>query len=286
MTGVARHRQVSADGHSAELLVPPMPPALAAHVAGWSEYTEYAPGTLRRLEPPGTGVTVILTFGPGLSVDHPDDPGGAREVSASFVAPLHLRPVDTAYAGDQHGIQLRLRPLGAAGLIGVPLSALRGVVPLDELADKWWARLAERLAAKRRWADRFDLLAGALLDRLGQIAMPDPLVARAWHQLERTHGAARVAGVAERLGCSRTYLAERFTAEIGVPPKSVARLLRFERASRLLREAPPGTGLARIAAAAGYYDHAHMVREFRDLAGRVPGGYLAQTSWPAWESVG
>lgn len=275
MTGVARLRETSADGRRAELLVPPVPRALSAHVADWAEYTEYAPVTVHRLEPPGTAVTVILTFGPGLTV-------GGRPLTSSFVAPLHLRPVGTAFLGDQHGIQLTLRPLGAAGLLGHPLSALPGVVPLDELSDRWWAWLAERLAATPRWTDRFDLLTASLLDRLGRVRPPHPLVARAWRAFARTHGTVTVAAVAERLGCSRGHLTDVFTAEIGVSPKSAARLLRFERAGALLR-ARPGAGLARVAAAAGYYDHAHMARDFRDLAGRVPGGYVAQTSWPAWQ---
>lgn len=276
MTGVARLRRESADGRCAELLVPPVPRALAAHVADWTEYREYAPGTLHRLEPAGTAVTVILTFGPGLMVD--DRP------RSSFVAPLHLRPVGTAFSGDQHGVQLALRPLGAVGLLGVPLSELRGVVPLDELADPWWTGLAGRLAATRGWAERFDLLAASLLDRVGRAAQPHPLVARAWQALLGTQGTVTVGTLADRLGCSRGYLAARFTAELGVSPKAAARLLRFERARTLLRTRPAG-GLARIAVEAGYYDHAHMAREFRDLACQSPRNYHARTSWPAWESV-
>lgn len=278
MTAIARLRRAAADGRRSELLVPPVPSALAAHVADWAEYNEYGPRIVRRLEPAGSAVTVIVTFGPGLRVD-------GRELASSFVAPLQLRPVGTSFTGEQHGVQLGLRPLGAAGLLGVPLSALPGVVPLDELADRWWACLAERLAATPRRADRFDLLAASLLDRLGRVRPPHPLVARAWHAFARTHGTLPVGTVAQRLGCSRGHLTDLFTTEIGVSPKAAARLLRFERAGALLRSRP-GTGLARAAAAAGYYDHAHMAREFRDLAGRVPGRYVAQTSWPAWESIG
>jgi transcriptional regulator GlxA family with amidase domain len=59
-----------------------------------------------------------------------------------------------------------------------------------------------------------------------------------------------------------------------MPPKTLARVLRFERVSRLLREAP-GPRLAEVAFDCGYYDQAHLNRDFREFAGTTPGEYLA-----------
>jgi transcriptional regulator GlxA family with amidase domain len=57
-----------------------------------------------------------------------------------------------------------------------------------------------------------------------------------------------------------------------VPPKTAARILRFERAAHLVRAARPAS-LARIASESGYHDQAHMMREFRVLAGITPAAY-------------
>lgn len=57
-----------------------------------------------------------------------------------------------------------------------------------------------------------------------------------------------------------------------MPPKTAARILRFERAAHLVRAARPA-GLARIAGESGYHDQAHMTREFRVLAGITPAAY-------------
>jgi transcriptional regulator GlxA family with amidase domain len=59
-----------------------------------------------------------------------------------------------------------------------------------------------------------------------------------------------------------------------MPPKTLARVLRFERVSRLLREAPDPR-LAEVAFDCGYYDQAHLNRDFREFAGTTPGEYLA-----------
>jgi AraC-like DNA-binding protein len=60
-----------------------------------------------------------------------------------------------------------------------------------------------------------------------------------------------------------------FREEVGLPPKTIARLLRFERARELaaLAEQPDWP---RIALASGYYDQSHLINEFRRVTGRTP----------------
>ena len=60
------------------------------------------------------------------------------------------------------------------------------------------------------------------------------------------------------------------TARSRLPPKTAARIFRFNRALRLLRELPAG-GLAELAFECGYYDQAHLNRDFRAFAGTSPG---------------
>jgi AraC-like DNA-binding protein len=54
-----------------------------------------------------------------------------------------------------------------------------------------------------------------------------------------------------------------------VPPKTVARIARFERA-RTLAEAPHRPDWARVAAECGFYDQSHLINEFRAFTGRTP----------------
>jgi transcriptional regulator GlxA family with amidase domain len=62
---------------------------------------------------------------------------------------------------------------------------------------------------------------------------------------------------------------------LGLAPKAAARVLRFERSRRLI-EAAKGQGLADVAAAAGYYDQAHMTRDWREIAGCPPTTWIAE----------
>jgi transcriptional regulator GlxA family with amidase domain len=93
-------------------------------------------------------------------------------------------------------------------------------------------------------------------------------------------GAVRVSALAAETGWSGRHLTSRFRAEIGLTPKAAARVIRFDRARHLLvsQLAVVGsdTRLADLAVACGYFDQAHMAREFRSLAGCPPSQWLAE----------
>jgi AraC-like DNA-binding protein len=103
---------------------------------------------------------------------------------------------------------------------------------------------------------------------------PTPDVVWAWRRLEETGGRLAVEALARELGCSRRHLAARFREQVGLPPKTVARVVRFHRAARLLRTAGDARW-AEIANECGYYDQSHFNRDFRDLAGTSPSEFMA-----------
>jgi AraC-like DNA-binding protein len=220
---------------------------------------------LRRVEVAYDAIVVIVNLGPPIAVDD--------RSRRSFVAGLHDRATVTAHAGDQLGIQLDLTPLGAQMLLGLPMGELsRQVVDLEALVGD---ALVEHLGDAADWETRFDRLDAFLLGRLDRATAPRPDVAFAWERLRQTHGALGIGALCAELGCSRRHLAGRFAHDIGLPPKGVARVLRFRRALALLH-GDPAVRLADVAAGGGYYDQPHLNRDFRALAGCPPGEYLAR----------
>ena len=116
--------------------------------------------------------------------------------------------------------------------------------------------------------------------RRGESASDD--VAWAWRILERTHGQAPIGWICDRLGRSRRHLAAQFREQIGLPPKTVARIMRFDRAVALLSR--PGAQLADVAFECGYYDQAHLNRDFREFAGTSPAAFARQIARTAGSS--
>jgi len=108
-----------------------------------------------------------------------------------------------------------------------------------------------------------------------------PEVSWAWQRLLREGGALRVSELAAGTGWSGRHLTSRFRAEIGLTPKAAARVIRFDRARKLLVHkladgAERAYLLADLAADCGYFDQAHLAREFRALAGCPPSQWLAE----------
>jgi AraC-like DNA-binding protein len=233
-------------------------PALRGVVQRYCGYVERTAAPLRRRESATGTVTVILSFGPRILVD------GERH--GSFVAGPSERPATTEHDGVQDGVELNLTPPAARRLLGVPMHELLGrVVALDDVLEA--GTLLEELAEAPGWEARFARLDAELTRRLDAASPSHPAVQAAYRRLVATHGAVPVGVLAAELGWSRRHLAARFRDEVGVAPKALARLLRFERALELLGDRP----LADVAYECGYYDQAHFNRDFRAFAGVTPG---------------
>jgi transcriptional regulator GlxA family with amidase domain len=103
---------------------------------------------------------------------------------------------------------------------------------------------------------------------------PAPELVEAWRRLVATAGAVSVAELAREAGWSPRHFTARFTRAAGLPPKTFARVLRFQRAKALLADAG-GPSLCEIALDCGYYDQAHLNRDFREFSGRSPTELMA-----------
>jgi AraC-like DNA-binding protein len=245
-------------------------PALAGVVAGpYCGYVEHADDPFRRREVATGQVAMIISFGEPIDVvEMSHSTSGGRRLT-SFVAGLHDGYAVTQHAGSQHGVQVDLTPLGAARLLGGPHEVANECVALDDLLGRFAGELTDRLASAPGWGARFALLDRVLLDRAAEGPEPDPAVVWAWGQLERSHGQVPVSVLAEEIGWSRRHFGTRFRAQVGLAPKPTGRVLRFRRAVDLLR-AGPIRSIADLAAACGYADHSHLVREFHALGGCTP----------------
>src|SRR5688500_3971685 len=93
--------------------------ALRPHVIGYVGYREWGSSGFRRLETPSGEVHVILSFGPRITAD--------AVTVESFVAAPDTEPAVVESAdGEQHCIEIRLTPLGAHLVLGVPMDELAG----------------------------------------------------------------------------------------------------------------------------------------------------------------
>ncbi|MDR8410561.1 helix-turn-helix domain-containing protein [Nonomuraea sp. 3-1Str] len=246
-------------------------PRLRGLVSGYSGYRwSGAPGLHHGL--PSTHLTLVVCLSGTL------DFVGRRPASfVSVAGGLHDGPVVMSHHGLHYGLQLDVPWRGARALLGVPAGELAGgVIGLPDLLGDRADELVERLAAAPTWRHRFRLL-DTTLSGLADHGRGEPPaeVAQAWRRLTETAGSLRIGALAREVGWSRRHLTSRFQREIGLPPKAAARVIRFERARRLLRSRSRPS-LAETAVECGYADQAHLARDFRALGGLTATQWLAE----------
>ncbi|MEU3193302.1 helix-turn-helix domain-containing protein [Streptomyces sp. NPDC006992] len=224
--------------------------------------------------PPGRVLTAVISLSGPLEVAAGVDDGSPVTRFDSVAGGLMRRSVAIHHDGRQEGVLVSLTPLGARAVYGMPAAGLaHRLVPLDELLGDLGVELVDRLRAARTWAARFAALDELLLRAVGRggdpVSRVRPEVAEAWRRLLAARGRVQVGGVAAELGWSRRYLTERFRGEVGLSPKTFARVLRFEHAHELATLHDP-LPWADVATVSGYADQAHLVRDWSEFTGRSP----------------
>jgi AraC-like DNA-binding protein len=158
-------------------------------------------------------------------------------------------------------------PGAAPQLLRTPAAALvDDRVSLDAVDPRLAARLDDRLGSAPDARHALATFAEELSRHLRVATTPDPAVRHAVHLLESP--SASVADAAARAFVSERELQRRFKEHIGYGPKTLQRVLRFQRFMKQIAVAP--VDLAWAAAAAGYSDQSHLSRETRRLAGLTP----------------
>jgi AraC-like DNA-binding protein len=262
----------SHEGAAWELWFRHPPPSLAQLLRQlWAGDSDGGPARHRTV-PDGE---IWIEFQLGVAQRVTGAPGAEGETFArALVTGLQETPL-TFLSLERHPrvVGARLTPLGAWALFaGLPLvdlacravdleAALGGFAGVEPLRQRLLetADLGEGLDALERW----------LVPRLLAGPAAHPVTRAALARLVRNGEAPRVGPLARDLGISARYLHRVFLREVGLSPKSFARVLRFQRALDRLVERP-ARDLAGLAGECGYYDQAHMNRDFRALCGLTP----------------
>jgi AraC-like DNA-binding protein len=225
------------------------------------DYTGYPEGTVEHqlLLPASLSVPLIIKI-----LDSPHRP-------PEFAMGVHGSYTRVEGACAPSYMELWLAPLGAYTLLGLPMDALANqTVDLVDLLGAWGRQLAATVRDAPTWRERFALVDQFLLRRLADGPRPGPEVAWAWHRLLATGGAEPIGAIAREVGWSHKHLIAKFKQQVGLPPKTAARLVRLDTVWRRLAAPGSSSSWGRIAAEAGYADQDHLIRDFRQFTGTTP----------------
>jgi AraC-like DNA-binding protein len=282
-------------------------PALQPYVRAFFGSDSFLPATLRERHLPSAGVSLVVNFAtPHRLIEREAcDMGWGRR---AWVVGLQTAPRAAEAVGERDFLAAQLTPTGARRLLRTPMHTIADrVLDLEDIDAAFARRLLGRVGNAKGWVERIDALEAVLVERLSdEPASPTPIVAAALARLSSSEAKVDLGRLAAELGRSHRYLIAQFRDQVGLPPKAMARLLRFNRALAAINaDARPGhpdgkpylEGVASddlaaapawtdLALGCGYYDQAHFINEFRAFAGCPPGAFLRELSGEGREPRG
>jgi AraC-like DNA-binding protein len=194
--------------------------------------------------------------------------------AGAYVAGPDTGPVRTETRAGTVFVGVRFRPGAGGRVLGLPLSELRDQrVFLADLRKDAARGLPATLTPAGAVARVLDVTGAMIAD-----STPDPAIDEAASLLRDP--AARTEDIAAELGLSERQLRRRSHAAAGYGPKTLQRILRFQRFVQLIDAGPRPLDLAAAAALTGYADQPHLTRESVALSGLTPAA-LAQARRPA-----
>jgi len=177
-------------------------------------------------------------------------------------------PVTIVPAGKVRSLGVRFRPHGAQAFLRFSLDEVAfQILPLEDI---WGAFAREVLSRIEDAQDPIPQIESVLLAMLRPVEEVQALN-QALDDILRSNGAAHVEDLASNAGISRRHLERVFLRGVGIGPKLFSRIVRFQ---RLLRA--PQIDWAMMAADSGYFDQAHLIRDFRQFTGQTPMAWRQQ----------
>jgi AraC-like DNA-binding protein len=275
-------------------------PRLRPYVHGYFATSSSLVRPARERHLPGAEVPMILNFGASHTRQDARSGSAPQRLDHAWVTGLQTHHHLSEAIGERRFMVVRFTPLGAHLFFHLSMDSLTDrAIPLEQVDPRIASLVSDHVMVARGWAERFDAMERLIGSRVAPDAIPAD-VERAWNGLVRTWGQTHVGSLAADAACSHRHLIQQFRTCIGLPPKKVAMLLRFNRSidsvtpnevpsaprKPYLEGSPPpgadalGARWAHIAAECGYSDQSHFIHEFRAFAGATPSEFLRGVSTP------
>ncbi len=252
-------------------LAPP-PPLLAPFVENFWIVEDPTGPRIDRVLPDGL-VNLMFNWGAPQRLYDLDDLNRFQVSERAWIAGMRAEPIANGPTDGTRMAGIRFKPGGVAPFLErIPVGEFtERVVELHDVLGRAANVVAERLGEARSNAERFAILARFLLDRAGDTLRQDGRIAHCVRHLR----IRSVRDLTHDLGISNKHLNRLFQRHVGVNPKTLARIQRFQGVLTALHAQEGTPHWARLALDSGYYDQAHMIGEFKACSGLTPGDYAA-----------
>ncbi|GAB4041424.1 helix-turn-helix domain-containing protein [Spirosoma gilvum] len=214
---------------------------------------------------PATSVVMAFRYRGGVS--YASDNSDTR-LPTSVITGLRNTTRLVNYASETANLLVIFQEGRAAALLREPIHELFGLnVSLDILFPQQTIRdVEDQLAEAKSNQQRVSIVEKFLIRRMTGVPT-DPLVSNAIQNIQQTNGTMRIKELLADLPISRDPFEKRFRRLVGTSPKQFSEIVRFR---HIISKYSPETSLTDTAYAAGYFDQAHFINDFKSFTGQAP----------------
>jgi len=233
---------------------------------------------LEKIIPSGTIELVVNLKDDQIHIHDPEEPHLYKQFAGVVLSGTYSRPFICNALQHESIMGVHFKPGGAFPFLEIGADELANAHA--NLADLWGRpglELRERLCAPATSEQRFAIMERALVNRLHSDThtILRRQVRSAVRMLATGGDGARVRSVSQELGFSQRRFIQVFRSHVGLAPKVFSRIQRFQQA-RVLAETLDAPDWADLALTCGYFDHAHLINDFKEFSGSTPRIYSVQ----------
>jgi AraC-like DNA-binding protein len=252
----------------------PVSPPLEPYVEHLWMVQGHLPVSWRNMILPDGAIELIINLGDPQKLGTLNDPRRHTFFRHSWISGERSAPIVIDEIGFIHLIGIRLRAGGAWPFLGIPLREFSGqVTELESVLGSEICDLRDRLGEAINDDARLDLVEDWL--KMRRRLPPTRAVRYALDVIQRGADSPGIGRMADEIGISHKHLLREFDRCVGLTPKAFARLCAFQRVIQAVGQ-KTAVDWAGMAASCGYYDQAHLIREFRSFSGLTPARYLGK----------
>lgn len=230
-------------------------PLLIPYIETYWSSTDFAEKEVKRRVLPDGCVDIIFSF---------------HRQSLPHIVGTMTTFLEVEYQGEVRFVGIRFKPGGITAFTRVPVNEFTDSrVELFSIESVFDKSFSEDISWERSTTDIISSVDNYLLSKLSMLFVLDKRIEFAVSLIKQGKGNIPIRFIAEQACLSKRQFERRFLSDIGISPKAFSRIIKFKNTHHLLKSGA-NQSLFDLAVDCGYYDHAHLIKEFKQLSGSLP----------------
>lgn len=178
--------------------------------------------------------------------------------------------IEDSYSDRVDLFGIRFRPAGFTAFTRTPIYEFTDRrISLSLVESLFDEAFYSELPSKKTVEERIQHIEAYFIQNLKNIFEPESQIVYAVNLIRQTRGQLSLAEVASKSCLSLRHFERKFKTTIGISPKTFSKITKFKHTIAYL-EKYPDASILDVAVDCGYYDQAHLIKDFKSLSGNSP----------------